>query len=353
MFATEQLTATLKLHLNWHGARLAFLALFLKALFQVRTVNLAEIATALNPQAKESSNYRRLQRFFADFALNEDTLARLVVLLLPRPLAGYTLTLDRTTWYLGKTCLNLLVLGIAHQGVAFPVCVIPLDKEGNSNTLERIAILEIFISLFGKACIHCLTADREFIGQAWFDYLRQEGISFRIRVKHNTRIATSAGTMSARALFQHLQVGQSLTLNGKRTVWGLELYVIGLKLDQKEFLILLTDQKPETALDDYAKRWAIETLFGILKSRGFRFEETHLTDLERIAKLLALLALATIWAFKIGEWLHEQVPLTVKKHGRLSKSIFRYGFNFLRTTVLHIQSKTDDWNKALEVLSCT
>jgi hypothetical protein len=115
-----------------------------------------------------------------------------------------------------------------------------LDKEGNSNTLERIAILEIFISLFGKACIHCLTADREFIGQAWFDYLRQEGISFRIRVKHNTRISTSAGAMSARALFQHLQVGQSLTLNGKRTVWGLELYVIGLKLDQKEFLTEVT-----------------------------------------------------------------------------------------------------------------
>jgi len=88
MLPTEQLTATLKPHLNWHGARLAFLALFLKALFQVRTVNLAEIATALNPKVKGSSNYRRLQRFFADFALNEDTLARLVVLLLPRPTEG-------------------------------------------------------------------------------------------------------------------------------------------------------------------------------------------------------------------------------------------------------------------------
>jgi transposase len=159
--------------------------------------------------------------------------------------------------------------------------------------------------------------------------------------------------MSARALFQHLEGGQSLILKRKRTVWGLELYVIGLKLAQNEFLILLTDQKPETALADYAKRWNIETLFGILKSRGFRFEETHLTNPERIAKLLALLALATVWAFKLGEWLHEQVPLTVKKHGRLGKSIFRYGFNFLRTTLLHIQFKSDDWNKALEVLSCT
>jgi len=350
---TEQLKATLKRHLNWHGARLTFLALFLQALFQVRTVNLAEIATALNPKAQESSNYRRLQRFFADFALNEDTLARLVVLWLPRPSEGYTLTLDRTTWYLGQVCLNLLVLGIAHQGVAFPVCVIPLDKEGNSNTLERIALLEIFISLFGKACIRCLTADREFIGQKWFEYLRQEGISFRIRVKKNSQISTQQGMMSASALFQHLEVGQSLRLNGKRQVWGLDLYVIGLKLEAQEFLILVTDQKPDTALDDYAKRWNIETLFGILKSRGFRFEETHLTDPERLAKLLALLALATVWAFKMGEWLHQQTPLTLKKHGRLAKSIFRYGFNFLRATVLHIQFKTDDWIKALEVLSCT
>lgn len=353
MLSTDQLKATLQPHLKWHGARLTFLALFLQALFQVKTVNLAEIATALNPQAKEGSNYRRLQRFFADFTLNEDSLARLVVLLLPRPPEGYTLALDRTTWYLGKVCLNLLVLGIAHQGVAFPVCVIPLDKAGNSNTLERIAILEIFISLFGKNCIHCLTADREFIGQAWFAYLRQEGISFRIRVKHNTRIGTSQGTMSASAIFQHLAGGQSLLLKHKRMVWGLELYVIGLRLANQEFLILVTDQKPTTALDDYAKRWNIETLFGILKSRGFRFEETHLTNPERIAKLLALLSLATVWAFIIGEWLHQQAPLTLKKHGRLAKSIFRYGFNFLRTTLLHIQFKFDDWINALHLLSCT
>ena len=353
MSPTEQLVATLKPYLNWHGARLTFLALFLKALFQVRTVNLAEIATALNPNTKESSNYRRLQRFFADFSLNEDTIARLVILLIPRPPEGYTLTLDRTSWYFGQVCLNLLVLGLAHRGVAFPVLVMPLNKAGNSNTLERIAILEVFINLFGKACIYCLTADREFIGQEWFKYLRQEGISFRIRIKKNTRISAKQGTMAASALFQHLAVEQALVLSGKRQVWGLDLYVIGLKLANNEFLILVTDQKPATALADYAKRWNIETLFGILKSRGFRFEETHLTNPERIAKLLALLVLATVWAFKVGEWLHAQTPLTVKKHGRLSQSIFRYGFNFLRTTVLHIQFKTDDWKKVLEVLSCT
>lgn len=37
---------TLQSHLGWHGARVTFLALFLVALYRVKTVNLAQIATA-------------------------------------------------------------------------------------------------------------------------------------------------------------------------------------------------------------------------------------------------------------------------------------------------------------------
>ena len=92
-------------------------------------------------------------------------------------------------------------------------------------------------------------------------------------------------------------------------------------------------------------------MFGILKSRGFRFEETHLTDGERINKLLALLALATVWAFKVGEWLHQQEPLKIKKHGRLAKSIFRYGLDHLRSIVFDIQLKMDDFQMTLRFLT--
>ena len=38
---------TLKPHLQWHGARLSFLALFLIALFRVKTVKLSELSTGL------------------------------------------------------------------------------------------------------------------------------------------------------------------------------------------------------------------------------------------------------------------------------------------------------------------
>ena len=50
------LRQTLKSHLQWHGARLSFLALFLIALFRVKTVNLSELSTGFMGQAKTESN---------------------------------------------------------------------------------------------------------------------------------------------------------------------------------------------------------------------------------------------------------------------------------------------------------
>ncbi|MEL7521952.1 MAG: hypothetical protein AAGJ80_10110, partial [Cyanobacteria bacterium J06553_1] len=41
-------------------------------------------------------------------------------------------------------------------------------------------------------------------------------------------------------------------------------------------------------------------------------------------------------ADKVGQWLHETQPLTVKAHGRLAKSVFRYGFDYLRHIFLNL-----------------
>ena len=347
-----QLKDVLRMHLPWHGARLNFLSMFLVALFKVKTVNFAEIATALNPNAKIGSNHRRLQRFFADFELDYDLMAKLVVTLVPTTGEGYVLSLDRTNWQFGQFSINLLVLGIVYQGVAFPVYRMFLDKQGNSNTVERIAIMEKFMAAFGASSIAWLLADREFVGKKWFRFLRQQKFPFRIRIKQNFQVPGKQGQIPVMAIFQHLTPGETLVLPRKRLILGQQLYLIGLRLED-EYLLLVTDQKPQTALEDYAKRWNIETLFGILKSRGFRFEETHLTDGERINKLLALLTLATLWAFKVGQWLHQQEPLKIKKHGRLAKSIFRYGLDFLRSTLFDVQLKMDDFQISLRFLSCT
>jgi hypothetical protein len=116
----SELKQVLQAQLNWHGARISFLALFLLALLKVKTVNLSELCLGFGGRALATSSYKRLQRFFREFALDEGELAALVVRWLH--LEGeWVLSLDRTTWKFGSHWHNILTLGIVHQGVAIPV----------------------------------------------------------------------------------------------------------------------------------------------------------------------------------------------------------------------------------------
>jgi hypothetical protein len=91
----------------------------------------------------------------------------------------------------------------------------------------------------------------------------------------------------------------------------------------------------------------------MFKSRGFCLESTHFTDSERLSKLLALMSLALCWAIKTGDWLSSHRPLKIKKHGRQQASIFRYGFDYLRSIVTDLDLKFDEFLHSLQFLSCT
>lgn len=349
------LERTLAENVDWNKARINFLANFLVALIQVRSVNLAEIASVFGGRAKESSHYKRIQRFLKLFEISYALIALLVVSVVGVP-SPWVLTLDRTNWQLGKTPLNVLVLGICYKGVAIPVLWTILEKKGNSNTAERKAIVSQFIELFGADSILYLCADREFIGKTWFQWLKAQGVDFRIRVRHNTQIPNGRGKLvEARRLFRAIALNRPLIFDWERRIWGLELWVSGMRLGSGEYLILVAPKYSAKAIEEYAKRWEIETLFGCLKSRGFRLEETHVSEPERLKKLIALLALAFCWAHVVGEWLSQQKPLKTKKHGRLAKSIFRYGLNHLRRILCNLSdySQRIAFHRVIQLLSCT
>jgi Transposase DDE domain len=126
-----------------------------------------------------------------------------------------------------------------------------------------------------------------------------------------------------------------------------------LRLEDGDLLVIATQSAPQSAIRDYAQQWGIETLFGIFKTRGFCLESTHLTDPQRLSKLLALLSLALCWVVLTGEWLHQNESLKLKTHGLRAKSIFRYGFDYLRNILVNLNEKMDDFLNVLQFLSCT
>lgn len=298
------LRQTLKPHLKWHGARLSFLALFLIALFRVKTVNLSDLSTGFMGKAQTESNYKRLQRFLREFDLDYYAVSRseccrtakLVteMMKIPEP---WVLSVDRTEWKFGRKFFNILTLGVVHQGVAFPLLWWMLDKKGNSNTKERVDLFEEFVELFCEREIAYISADREFLGHDWLKYLlSQPMMPFRIRIRENDLLGDGQHELPTRIVFSHLKIGQMELLKRKRVLWGHQVYLGALRLEDNSLLTVIAPCYTHSIIDDYAQRWGIETLFGIFKSRGFNLEDTHLTDSERLSRLLALLTIALCWA---------------------------------------------------------
>jgi hypothetical protein len=262
-------------------------------------------------------------------------------------------SLDRTEWKFGECVFNILMLGIIQEGAAFPVAWTLLDTS-NSNSHEPMERFNDFLERFRDRKIASLSADREFVGKDWFAYLLDDpNTPFRIRICSNHTLSDGHASLKVGILFQDLQVGQQKVLRRKQRLWRYWPYIAALRLEDGDLLVIATQSAPKSAIADYAQRWRIETLLGIFKTRGFCLESTHLTEPERLNKLIALLSLVLCWVVLTGEWLHHAKPLKVKTHSRRAKSIFRYGFDYLRNIVVNLNEKMDDLINVLQFLSCT
>lgn len=98
------------------------------------------------------------------------------------------------------------MLGVVHQGVAFPLFWHLLDKRGNSNTGERFDLFIEFLCEFAPEDIACLTADREFIGTKWFALLLAAPLTrFRIRIRETEVLWDGRQSLKTAIVFQDLQ----------------------------------------------------------------------------------------------------------------------------------------------------
>ncbi len=259
----DALATTLSRHIDLSNDRRRTLVVLIVGLISARTVNLCHLAGAFCGPAKLSSNYRRLQRFFQHVRLDGDWLAKALVALL-RLAPPYRLCLDRTNWKVGAKDINLLVLCIATQRARIPVLWDMLDHGGSSTMAQRQALLARFMALFGKSAIKLLLADREFIGNQWFEFLVENDIPFAIRVSDRLfvrlddgydgpleRLATTKGSrhrlMKARGCFAGMQ---------ERFAGALCFGAVRLR--DGTMLIVATNRNPRKALNAYKNRWQID-----------------------------------------------------------------------------------------------
>ncbi|MCW3808131.1 IS4 family transposase [Plebeiibacterium marinum] len=353
-----QLFELFKATTNWHKARIKCLLIIINSMIKFQTVSYVKLAQGFSSSVEHESSLRRVQRFFAEFSFDPLIFTRLIYSLLPDE-PPYMLSMDRTNWKFGKTDINILMLSVCYKGVSIPLIWKLLPKRGNSNALERKEVLDTYVQFFGTQNIKAFMADREFIGEEWFENLIRQNIPFYIRIRNNMMVHRHGKTpIKAFWLFNNMKIGyykhcDKLYYLGKNLV-----YLSGAKSFNKitgkvEFTIIASFNQYDQALINYKERWQIETMFRAMKSSGFNLEDTHLTDLDRIAKLLAVVSIAFVWAYLAGIDKHENIkPIRVKKHGRRAYSFFKYGL-IRMAHALSNPINNNDLDECYKVLSCT
>lgn len=331
-------------------ARLKCMSMLLLGLIQKRTVNLVSLSLTFQGLAEPESNYRRIKRFFSEVRFDRLSIGRLILGFLPAP--PYTVCIDRTNWKFGISDINILVIAIAHRGIAFPIVWQFLDKRGNSSCDECIDLLQDFLKVVKAKDIAYVLGDREFIGSTWLNYLDKRNIRFSIRIRNNSLCDNLSPVY---AFFAHLPIGELQCLHNSYIVHGCTVRIIGMRLSDNEYAIICTNHEPHAAFLAYKRRWEIEMLFSALKTTGFDFEATHLKNLQKLDTLFALLALAFAWAHAVGEWLHDSKTkvLKLKTHLRREKSFFRHGLDYLDHLLRNLNHRFDQFLVCIQFLSRT
>ncbi len=331
----SDLHSILKQELVINLARVKCIALMICSLLKVQNVSYSRLAEGFDSSAELGSNMRRIQRFFTEFDLSHDIVARLLFKFAPNePKLG--LILDRTNWKFGKFNINILMLSVVGKGMSTPLYwKFLVNKCGNSNQKERIELIDNFIRLFGVEKIAYLLGDREFMSREWTQYLIDKKVEFHFRIRENLIVTLKNGLkVKVSTIFKPLGLQTVMSMYQSVEITGCEVYLTGLKYRNTkgkiEFLVVASHKYTKDAIKYYKKRWQIETMFKALKTSGFELESTHLTDYKRLNQLLMILAMAFVWAYKVGIYKNEEItPIKIKNHGRPEYSFFKYGLKWL------------------------
>lgn len=310
-----------------HAFRKDFIGLYIPSLMQSDSVQFHKTAKYLNAEVKLDSNTKRIQDFYREVELNYKFVAILLLTLLPKK--KLRICIDRTEWDFGLCRVNILMVLVGQGDFYIPFYWELLDNNsGNSNSEDRISLLDKVLKVIPSERIGLVLADREFIGQKWLKYLKDKGICFCVRVPKSHKIERTDGqVLYASDIAKNCPKGTYLADCMVDGVWG-NVYI--KPLEDGDILFVFGTCQAKYLGKLYKNRWVIEVCFQNLKTRGFNLEDTHMNILERISKLIAMVSIAYAFCVSLGIYKDRKIQkIKIKNHGYKTNSFFRVGKNLI------------------------
>jgi len=317
-----------------HQGYVVTLAMMITGIVMGKKAQLSVMSDEVPYNAKNKSIEMRMRRFVKhkkiDTEITYMPFARHILV----ALATFPLVLAMDGSQVGRGCMVLMV-GVVYRSRLLPIAwVVYKGKKGHTTAERHIEVLKKVLPLVPKESKVILLGDAEYDTTEMLSWVKNE-TSWHFSMHTSPSILVKNGvdwekirnfTVRQGRLRMIPAVGFTKTASFPANLvvwWGKEY---------EEPIYLITNlPNGSLACWYYRKRFRIETFFSDQKSRGFHIHKSHLSDPERISRLLIAACLAYIWIVSLG-----LLTLSSEKHklidrtDRVDKSIFRLGIDWLK-----------------------
>jgi hypothetical protein len=310
------------------------LAALISGIVGSKSPQLPHIAAKVPNGTKPDSRVTRFARWCDNAHILEEVYFLPYADVLLRHLALQTLVLVMDGSGVGRGCTALMI-HVVYKGRALPLAWrVRQGPKGHFPEDLHIALVTLISELIPAGTQVVLLGDGEFDGTRLQQTLQQAGWSYACRTATSTVARWKGEAFRLDALGACLKPGRLIELQEvhcTREAYGPIMVLCCWAKGYQEPLYLVSNMATaEEACRLYEKRFRIETFFADQKSRGFHIHKSHMSDVQRLSRLLIAACLAYIWMVYLGSVCEkDQWTPIIHRRKRCDLSLFQLGLRLL------------------------
>jgi len=318
-----------------HFARhLNTLAALISGIVGGKSTQLPQIAAQVPDASKPESRVKRFSRWFDNDSIREEVYFLPYAEVLLRHVALQTVVLVMDGSGVGRGCCALM-MHVIYKGRALPLAWrVRQCPKGHFPEDLHIALVELVSTLIPEGTQVVFLGDGEFDGIKLQETMHEAGWWYACRTSKGNTVTWEDETFYVAELGACIKPGRLIELKEvefTRDAYGPVMLLCCWAKGHAEPLYLVSNMSSaEEAIDYYTKRFRIETFFSDQKSRGFNIQKSHLTDPQRLSRLLIASCLAYIWLVYLGSLCQKEGwQSIIHRRKRCDVSLFQLGLRLL------------------------
>jgi hypothetical protein len=284
--------------------------------------------------ANRESRVKRFSRWIDNEKISQELYFMPFAKILLEALAHHPLVLAMDGSIAGRNCAALLI-GIVYKKRLLPLAwIVRKGKKGHFPEQIHLDLLDLVKPVIPSDARVILVADGEFDGVDYQKTANLWGWKYVSRTGKTIALSTEENEFCFDDMGRDIQSGEKLVAERaffSKEEYGPVMAIAWWRIDCEEPIFLVTNMDShEQACMYYQKRFKIETFFSDQKSRGFYLHKSHLSDPDRLARLMMAACLAYIWVIYLGqEAVRRGWHQIFHRKSRCDLSLFQIGLNAL------------------------